>query len=58
MLPIFRSIFLLVMVHVMQMAYFKVPRYWLFTQSSFPATTAGKVQKFALKEMAIKELGL
>ncbi len=35
----------------------KVPRYFKFVQS-FPMTASGKVQKFVLREQAIRELGL
>jgi fatty-acyl-CoA synthase len=35
----------------------KVPRYFKFVQS-YPMTASGKVQKFVLREQAIKELGL
>ena len=38
-----------------QMAYFKVPRYWLF-RDDFPKTVTGKVQKFRMREMTIKYL--
>ena len=40
-----------------QIAHFKVPRYIRFTDS-FPLTVTGKVQKFKLRERAIKDLGL
>jgi fatty-acyl-CoA synthase len=40
-----------------RLATFKVPRYILFT-SDFPMTGSGKIQKFALREKVIKELGL
>ena len=40
-----------------QMAYFKVPRYWMFKET-FPLTVTGKVQKFVMREISIKELGL
>jgi fatty-acyl-CoA synthase len=36
---------------------FKVPRYWQFVQT-FPMTVTGKIQKFRLREMAVKLLGL
>jgi fatty-acyl-CoA synthase len=35
----------------------KLPRYWTFTDA-FPLTGSGKVQKFLLREQAIKELHL
>jgi len=35
----------------------KIPRYWKIVDE-FPMTVTGKVQKFKLREMAIKELGL
>jgi fatty-acyl-CoA synthase len=40
-----------------QIAYFKIPRYWSFTDS-FPMTVTGKVQKYKMREQAIAELGL
>lgn len=40
-----------------QIAYFKIPRYWRFTDS-FPMTVTGKVQKFLMREQAISELHL
>ena len=40
-----------------QIAHYKVPRYILFV-SEFPMTITGKVQKFAMREHMIKELGL
>jgi fatty-acyl-CoA synthase len=40
-----------------QLAAFKVPRHVLF-RSAFPVTVTGKVQKFRLREEAIRELGL
>lgn len=39
------------------MAYFKIPRYWVF-KDKFPLTVTGKVQKFIMKDISIKELGL
>jgi fatty-acyl-CoA synthase len=36
---------------------YKIPRYWRFTDI-FPMTVSGKVQKYKLREMAKKELGL
>ncbi len=35
----------------------KVPRYFQFVES-YPMTASGKVQKFVLREQAIKALGL
>ena len=40
-----------------QLSYFKVPRYFLF-KDSFPLTVTGKVQKFVMREITVKELGL
>lgn len=40
-----------------QISHQKIPRYIQFTQS-FPLTASGKVQKFVLRENAIKTLGL
>jgi len=40
-----------------KIAQYKVPRFWRFIDR-FPMTVTGKVQKFKLREMAIKELGL
>jgi fatty-acyl-CoA synthase len=40
-----------------RIAHFKVPRYVAFTDE-FPMTVTGKVQKFALRDRAIEELGL
>ena len=40
-----------------QIAHFKVPRYVKFVDQ-FPMTVAGKVQKFAMRDQAIAELGL
>ncbi len=39
------------------MAHCKAPRYVQFVES-FPTTVTGKVQKFKIREIAIKELGL
>jgi len=36
---------------------FKIPRYWRFTDE-FPLTVTGKVQKFRMREISVKELGL
>jgi fatty-acyl-CoA synthase len=38
-------------------AHYKIPRYIRFA-SEFPMTVTGKIQKFKMREMAIKELGL
>ncbi|KZS12301.1 Long-chain fatty acid transport protein 6 [Daphnia magna] len=40
-----------------RMVYFKIPRYWVF-KDKFPLTVTGKVQKFIMKDISIKELGL
>lgn len=40
-----------------RLAKYKVPRYVFFVEE-FPLTAQGKVQKFKLREVAIKELGL
>ena len=40
-----------------KIVYFKIPRYWRFTDS-FPMTITGKIQKFKMRETAIAELGL
>ncbi|HUG13688.1 MAG TPA: AMP-binding protein [Thermomicrobiales bacterium] len=40
-----------------QIAYYKVPRFWRFTDS-FPMTVTGKVQKYLMREQATKELQL
>jgi fatty-acyl-CoA synthase len=40
-----------------RLANFKIPRYILFTQD-FPMTSSGKVQRYILRERAVKELGL
>lgn len=42
-----------------QMAHFKVPRYVAIkAEGDFPLTVTGKVQKFRIRDMAAKELGL
>ncbi|MEW6442953.1 MAG: AMP-binding protein [bacterium] len=43
-----------------KIAHFKVPRYWKFVRSAddFPMTVTGKIQKFRMREIAIRELGL
>ncbi len=40
-----------------RLAHFKVPRYVLMTDA-FPMTVTGKVQKFKLRDAAVKQLGL
>jgi fatty-acyl-CoA synthase len=40
-----------------RIAYFKVPSYFKFTDS-FPMTVTGKIQKFKMREIATKEIGL
>jgi fatty-acyl-CoA synthase len=40
-----------------QIAHYKIPRYIRFV-SEFPMTVTGKVQKFAMREHMVKELGL
>jgi fatty-acyl-CoA synthase len=40
-----------------QISYQKIPRYFQFVES-YPLTASGKVQKFVLRERAIKTLGL
>ena len=40
-----------------QIAHYKIPRYIRFV-SEFPMTITGKVQKFAMREQMVKELGL
>jgi fatty-acyl-CoA synthase len=40
-----------------QIAYFKVPHYWKFVDS-YPMTITGKIQKYLMREQAIKELHL
>ena len=40
-----------------QIATYKIPRYWKFVDT-FPMTVTGKVQKFRLRELATRELGL
>ena len=43
-----------------KITHFKIPRYWKFVQRTedFPMTVTGKIQKFKMREIAIKELGL
>lgn len=38
-------------------AHYKVPRYWMVVDE-FPMTVSGKVQKFKIRESAIRKLGL
>ncbi len=40
-----------------QIAHFKIPRYVKFVDA-FPMTVTGKVQKYVMREAAVKELGL
>lgn len=40
-----------------QIATFKIPRYFRFT-TEFPTTVTGKVQKYKMREISIRELGL
>ena len=40
-----------------KIANYKIPRYVKFVDS-YPMTASGKIQKFKLREMAIKELQL
>ena len=40
-----------------KIAYFKIPAYFKFTDT-FPMTVTGKIQKFKMREISIKELGL
>ncbi len=40
-----------------QISHQKIPRYFQFVES-YPLTASGKVQKFVLREQAIKALGL
>jgi fatty-acyl-CoA synthase len=40
-----------------RIAHYKVPRYFKFVDS-FPMTVTGKVQKYLMREQAIRELGL
>ncbi|HET8852903.1 MAG TPA: hypothetical protein VFN02_10280 [Ktedonobacteraceae bacterium] len=40
-----------------QISHQKIPRYFQFVES-YPLTASGKVQKFVLRERAIKTLGL
>jgi fatty-acyl-CoA synthase len=40
-----------------RIATYKIPRYWKFVDG-FPMTVTGKVQKFRMRELATRELGL
>ena len=40
-----------------KIATYKIPRYYKFVDG-FPMTVSGKVQKFKMREQAVKELGL
>ncbi len=40
-----------------RIAHYKIPRYVKFTDS-FPMTISGKIQKFRMRELSVKELGL
>ncbi|MEO7966294.1 MAG: AMP-binding protein, partial [Gemmatimonadaceae bacterium] len=40
-----------------RIAAFKIPRYWKFVDA-FPMTVTGKVQKFRMREISTRELGL
>jgi fatty-acyl-CoA synthase len=40
-----------------RIARYKVPRYWKIVDA-FPLTVTGKVQKFKMREIAMRELGL
>jgi fatty-acyl-CoA synthase len=40
-----------------RIAYFKIPAYFKFTET-FPMTVTGKIQKFKMREISTKELGL
>jgi fatty-acyl-CoA synthase len=40
-----------------KIAHFKIPRYWMVVDE-FPMTVTGKVQKFKIREMAVRELKL
>ena len=40
-----------------QIATFKIPRYWKFVEA-FPMTVTGKIQKYRMREVSVKELGL
>jgi fatty-acyl-CoA synthase len=40
-----------------RISYYKIPKYVKFTDE-FPMTVTGKIQKFKMREIAVKELGL
>ena len=40
-----------------RIASFKIPRHWKLVES-FPMTVTGKVQKFRMREIAVRDLGL
>ena len=40
-----------------KITHFKIPRYFKFVDE-FPMTVTGKIQKFKIREISIKELGL
>ena len=40
-----------------RLAHYKVPRYVRFVQD-YPMTVTGKIQKFKIREQAVRELGL
>ncbi|MEA2682362.1 MAG: fatty-acyl-CoA synthase [Chloroflexota bacterium] len=40
-----------------RIATYKIPRYWKFVDE-YPMTITGKIQKFKMREVAVKELGL
>ena len=40
-----------------RIAHFKIPRYWAVVDE-FPMTVTGKIQKFKIREAAIRQLGL
>jgi fatty-acyl-CoA synthase len=40
-----------------KIATYKIPRYWKVV-TDFPMTVTGKVQKFVMRELSVKELGL
>ena len=40
-----------------RIATYKIPKYWKFVDA-FPLTVTGKVQKFRMREIAVRELGL
>ncbi len=40
-----------------QIAHYKIPRYWMIVDE-FPMTVTGKIQKFKIRDMAVRELDL